>query len=351
MRAFGAAVAGLLYVNYNKYIHPSSLSIANSAEGLLGVIAGGSGTLGGPIAGAALITIAQELLLGLYRALEHAARLRVLGHRAGCSGGNCSGPAEARGAQGRSKAMTAPALDIQNLFKKFGGLPATRNVTMRVEVGERRLILGPNGAGKTTLFNQITGDIAPTSGSIRLFGLEITGLPPSRRAHLGIARTYQIITLFQKDTLEHNVMLALLGLSRRRYDMFRPLASMPQMREKARRALGQVGLDQSGQRKVSDLSYGEKRRLEIALALAQEPKLLLLDEPMAGLSTEERTTVRNLIASIPRSTTLVMIEHDMDSALSLVDKVTLLHYGQVLADGDREAVVAAPQTREVYLGL
>jgi len=247
--------------------------------------------------------------------------------------------------------MTVPALDIHNLFKRFGGLPATRNVTMRVEVGERRLILGPNGAGKTTLFNQITGDIAPTSGSIRLFGREITGLSPSRRAHLGIARTYQIITLFQKDTLEHNVMLALLGLSRRRYDMFRSLASMPDMREKARQALGQVGLDQSGQRKVSDLSYGEKRRLEIALALAQDPKLLLLDEPMAGLSTEERMTVRNLIASIPRSTTLVMIEHDMDSALSLVDKVTLLHYGEVLADGDRQTVVAAPQTREVYLGL
>jgi branched-chain amino acid transport system ATP-binding protein len=247
--------------------------------------------------------------------------------------------------------MTVPALDIQNLFKRFGGLPATRHVTMRVEAGERRLILGPNGAGKTTLFNQITGDIAPTSGSIRLFGQEITNLPPSHRAHLGVARTYQIITLFQKDTLEHNVMLALLGLSRRRYDMFRPLASMPDLRDKARQALGQVGLDQSGQRRVSDLSYGEKRRLEIALALAQEPKLLLLDEPMAGLSTEERATVRNLIAAIPRSTTLVMIEHDMDSALSLVDKVTLLHYGQVLVDGEREMVVAAPQTREVYLGL
>ena len=247
--------------------------------------------------------------------------------------------------------MTAPALDIQNLFKKFGGLPATRHVTLRVEVGERRLILGPNGAGKTTLFNQITGDIAPTSGSIRLFGLEITGLPPSRRAHLGIARTYQVITLFQKDTLEHNVMLALLGLSRRRYDMVRPLASMPQMRERAQRALARVALDHVAQRKVSDLSYGEKRRLEIALALAQEPKLLLLDEPMAGLSTEERTTIRNLIAAIPRTTTLVMIEHDMDSALSLVDKVTLLHYGQVLVDGDRETVVANPQTREVYLGL
>ncbi len=247
--------------------------------------------------------------------------------------------------------MTAPALDIQHLFKRFGGLPAIRDVTMRVEAGERRLILGPNGAGKTTLFNHIAGDIAPTSGSIRLFGLDITRLAPSRRAHLGIARTYQIITLFQKDTLEHNVMLALLGLSRRRFDMFRPLASVPGMRDKARAALAQVNLDHLSQRRVSDLSYGEKRRLEIALALAQQPTLLLLDEPMAGLSTEERATVRNLIAAIPRSTTLVMIEHDMDSALNLADKVTLLHHGQVLVDGDREAVVADRQTREVYLGL
>ncbi len=247
--------------------------------------------------------------------------------------------------------MTAPALDIQNLFKKFGGLPATRHVSMKVEVGERRLILGPNGAGKTTLFNQITGDIAPTAGSIRLFGQEITGLPPARRAHLGIARTYQIITLFQKDTLAHNVMLALLGLSRRRYDMFRPLGSMPEMHEHALRALDQVGLRDLAQRRVSELSYGEKRRLEIALALAQHPRLLLLDEPMAGLSREERATIRNLIAAIPRSTTLVMIEHDIDSALSLVDKVTLLHHGEVLVDGDRETVVADPQTREVYLGL
>jgi branched-chain amino acid transport system ATP-binding protein len=247
--------------------------------------------------------------------------------------------------------MTVPALEIQHLFKKFGGLPAIRDVTMRVEVGERRLILGPNGAGKTTLFNHIAGDIAPTSGSIRLFGRDITGMPASRRAHLGVARTYQIVTLFQKDTLEHNVMLAQLGLSRRRFDMFRPLASMPQMREKARQALAQVALDHVARRKVSDLSYGEKRRLEIVLALVQEPKLLLLDEPMAGLSTEERTSIRNLIAAIPRSTTLVMIEHDMDSALSLVDKVTLLHFGQVLVDGDREKVVADPQTREVYLGL
>jgi branched-chain amino acid transport system ATP-binding protein len=247
--------------------------------------------------------------------------------------------------------MTTPALDIQHLFKKFGGLPAIRDVTMRVEVGERRLILGQNGAGKTTLFNHIAGDIAPTSGSIRLFGQDITRMPAARRAHLGIARTYQIVTLFQKDTLEHNVMLAQLGLSRRRFDMFRPLASMPQMRERARQALARVALDQVAHRKVSDLSYGEKRRLEIALALVQEPKLLLLDEPMAGLSTEERATIRNLIAAIPRSTTLVMIEHDMDSALSLVDKVTLLHFGQVLVDGDREKVVADPQTREVYLGL
>ncbi|MDE2361220.1 MAG: ABC transporter ATP-binding protein [Hyphomicrobiales bacterium] len=247
--------------------------------------------------------------------------------------------------------MTTPALFIDNLHKRFGGLPATRDVTMRVAQGERRLVIGPNGAGKTTLFNQITGDIAPTSGAIYLFGADVTRLSPAQRAHRGIARTYQIITLFQKDTLEHNVMLALLGLSRRRFDILRPLSRFPDMRAAAREALALVGLDGAADRTVSALAYGEKRRLEIALALAQKPKLLLLDEPMAGLSLEERKSVKSLIASIPRTTTLVMIEHDMDTALDLADAVTLLHYGKVLVDGSPQAVISDPQTREVYLGV
>ncbi|MEA2861411.1 MAG: branched-chain amino acid transport system ATP-binding protein [Methylobacteriaceae bacterium] len=242
------------------------------------------------------------------------------------------------------------ALETRGLTKFFGGLPATQNVSIRINVGERRLIIGPNGAGKTTLFNQITGDLRPTSGTIHLFGREVTRLPAQRRAHLGMSRTYQIITLFSADTLEHNVMLGLLGLSSARWNMVRPASFYPQLREEARAALDRVGLLHLAQRKVAELAYGEKRRVEIAMALAQQPRLLLLDEPLAGLSAEERASVTKLIAAIPREMTLIMIEHDMDTALELAETMTLLHYGKVLADGSRDAVIADPQTREVYLG-
>jgi len=242
------------------------------------------------------------------------------------------------------------ALEIINLKKFFGGLPATRDVSLAIRPGERRLIIGPNGAGKTTLFNQITGDFLPTSGQIKLFGRDITRLKPYQRAHLGLSRTYQIITLFTNDTLEHNIVLGLLGLTRERWDMFQPLSSRGDLKEEAQHVLGLVGLKHLADRRVSEIAYGEKRRVEIAMALSQKPKVLLLDEPLAGLSSAERTTIKELIASIPRQTTVVMIEHDMDTALDLAETVTLLHYGQVIVDGDRDAVVSDEKTREVYLG-
>ena len=242
------------------------------------------------------------------------------------------------------------ALSIRGLSKSFGGLPATRNVDLAIEAGERRLIIGPNGAGKTTLFNLITGDLAPDAGTIRLFDTDITALPTHRRAHLGMARTYQIITLFNRDTIAHNLALGLLALSPRRHHMFTPLARHTDLREKALETLERVGLKEFADRPISAISYGEKRRVEIALALAQRPRLLLLDEPLAGLSLEERGAVQTLIAAIPRETTIIMIEHDMDVALEYAERITLLHYGEVLADGTRADVVANPRTREVYLG-
>jgi branched-chain amino acid transport system ATP-binding protein len=243
-----------------------------------------------------------------------------------------------------------PVLQIERLHKSFGGLPATQDVSLTVAEGERRLLIGPNGAGKTTLFNQITGDLRPNSGSIRFYGREVARLPPHQRAHLGMARTYQIITLFRRDTLERNVALALLGLMRGRWDMLRPLGVQPGLLEEARRVLGLVGLAQAARMPAGTLAYGEQRRLEIALALAQKPRLLLLDEPLAGLSAEERSSVRQLIAGISRDVTVVMIEHDMDTALDLAETITLLHHGKVIVDGSREAVLADPRTREVYLG-
>jgi branched-chain amino acid transport system ATP-binding protein len=246
--------------------------------------------------------------------------------------------------------MTAPALLIENLHKSFRGVIATQDVSLRVEPGERRLLIGPNGAGKTTLFNQIAGDLKPGAGRIALFGTDVTRLPPHRRAHMGLARTYQILTLFPRENLLRNVALALLGLRATRWNMFRSVCNDHALHVEAAAALVRVGLDRLAERPVAELSYGEKRRLEIALALAQKPRLLLLDEPLAGLSTGERETVRQVIADIPRSTTVVLIEHDMDVALDLADTVTLLQFGAVIVDGTRDEVIADPRTREVYLG-
>jgi branched-chain amino acid transport system ATP-binding protein len=242
------------------------------------------------------------------------------------------------------------ALEVVNLKKAFGGLAVTQNVSLSIRPGERRLIIGPNGAGKTTLFNQISGDMRPNSGAIRLFGSDITRLPPYKRAHFGLSRTYQIITLFAGDTLEHNVTLGLLGLRSARWQMWRPLSFYSNMLAEARRTLDAVGLLPLATHPISDIAYGERRRVELAMALAQKPRLLLLDEPLAGLSNTERSTVKSLIASIPRETTIIMIEHDMDTALDLAETVTLLNYGRVIVDGERDAVIADERTREVYLG-
>jgi branched-chain amino acid transport system ATP-binding protein len=242
------------------------------------------------------------------------------------------------------------ALTVNSLCKSFGGLRVTADVNLTVAPGERRLIIGPNGAGKTTLFNLITGELAPDSGSIHLFDQEITRVASRRRAHLGMARTYQIITLFPQDTIVRNVMLALLGLSPLRWN---PLIRFEQQRhlmENARAALARVGLDHIAERPLSQTSYGERRRVEIAMALAQSPKLLLLDEPFAGLSIDERRDVQQLILAIPRDVTIVMIEHNMDVALEFAEKITLLHFGEVIVEGTRAEVVDNPRTREVYLG-
>jgi len=242
------------------------------------------------------------------------------------------------------------ALVVDQLTKSFGGLRVTRNVNLNVQQGERRLIIGPNGAGKTTLFNLITGELAPDGGSVHLFGRDITRVPTRKRTHLGMARTYQIITLFAHDAIEHNVKLALLGLSPLRWNPAAPLSAQNHLTVQARDALRRVGLEHIAERPLAKTSYGERRRVEIAMALAQNPKLVLLDEPFAGLSIDERQDVRKLLIAIPREVTIVMIEHDMDVALDLADRITLLHFGEVIVEGTRAEVVADSRTREVYLG-
>jgi branched-chain amino acid transport system ATP-binding protein len=183
-----------------------------------------------------------------------------------------------------------------------------------------------------------------------LFDRDITRVASRKRAHLGMARTYQIITLFTRDTILRNATLALLGLSPLRWNPWVALHRQQHLIDQARAALKRVGLDHIADRPLTETSYGEKRRVEIAMALAQNPKVLLLDEPFAGLSIDERRDVRQLLTSIPRDVTIVMIEHDMDTALELADRITLLHFGEVIVEGTRAEVVADPRTREVYLG-
>ena len=246
--------------------------------------------------------------------------------------------------------MSSPALHIAGLCKTFGGLHVTRSVDLEVAQGERHLLIGPNGAGKTTLFNLIAGDLRPTAGSIRLLGRDVTALAPATRAQLGLARTYQIVTLFGRDTLLHNVKLALLGRSPSRWRHWGSFDHDTALSERGRAVLDSVGLGAKADLPLERTSYGEKRRLEIAMALAQEPQVLLLDEPLAGLSAQERETVTELLRTIDRKITIVMIEHDMEAALAFADRVTLLHYGEVILGGTRQQVVSDPRTREIYLG-
>jgi branched-chain amino acid transport system ATP-binding protein len=245
--------------------------------------------------------------------------------------------------------MTA-ALEIRDLRKSFGGIAVTQGVSLTMQPGERRLVIGPNGAGKTTLFGLIAGEIRPDGGSIRIFGEDVTRLPVQARARFGLSRTYQIITLFPGDTLAHNVVLGLLALKPLRHNPGADLSAHVALHDRAVELLEGVGLGAKALHRVRDVSYGEQRRVELAIGLAQEPKLLLLDEPLAGLSQDERTVVQRLIARVPRETAILMIEHDMDVALEFAEQITVLHYGKVLVEGDRKTVVDHPKTREIYLG-
>jgi len=248
--------------------------------------------------------------------------------------------------------MSGPsaALAVERLTKSFGGLLVTASVDLAVEPGERRLIIGPNGAGKTTLFNLITGELRPDRGTVTLFGRDITRTPGWHRAHLGISRTYQIITLFPRETLLRNVTLSLLGRSPLRWNPVARLEGQTALIGRAREALARVGLEHLAGRPLSQTSYGERRRVEIAMALAQDPRILLLDEPFAGLSIEERRDVLQLVSGIPRDVTIVMIEHDMDVALDFAERISVLHFGEVVVEGTRREVVDHPRTREIYLG-
>ncbi len=250
----------------------------------------------------------------------------------------------------RGMSGTTLALRLTGVSKSFGGLMAVGGVSLDVAPGERRAIIGPNGAGKTTLFSLISGEALPSGGRIELFGRDITTLPPHRRAALGLARTYQITNLFPRLTVLDNCVLAAQALLPIKFHAHRALSRYPAVLDRARQVLDAVGLGAKAGATVRDLSHGEQRQLEIALALAGSPRLLLLDEPTAGLSPAESALMTALLRTLDPGITLLIIEHDMDVAFQLTDRITVLHYGQVVADGLREDVTRNPLVQEIYLG-
>jgi len=246
--------------------------------------------------------------------------------------------------------MTAPLLATVALSRAFGALAALNRVSLEVAPRERRAIIGPNGAGKTTLFNVITGQLAPTAGRILLEGTPIGGLSPHAVARRGISRSFQRNNLFPKLPVEENLRLAAAATAPGTWDLLGSIARRRGPLDRAREVAGVIGLSERLGEPAGRLSYGEQRQLEVGVALATAPRLLLLDEPTAGMSPEETRRMTRMLEALPREVTLLIIEHDMDVVGSLADRVTVLHYGEVLTEGTFAQVKADPRVYEVYLG-
>jgi branched-chain amino acid transport system ATP-binding protein len=241
-------------------------------------------------------------------------------------------------------------LRTEHLARAFGSLVVTNNVNLTVEPGERHVIIGPNGAGKTSLINQIGGQLAPSSGRIFVKGTDVTGWPPNRVSRLGVARTFQRNNLFQNLSVIENLRLAVEARRGRPLDFLTPVARGGGLIGRAEELMQRVHLA-GGARLARNLSYGEQRQLEIGVALAGEPDLLLLDEPTSGMSPTETQRMIDLIAGLPRALSILMIEHDMKVVFSLADRITVLYYGEVLATGPPAEIQANARVREVYLGM
>ena len=246
--------------------------------------------------------------------------------------------------------MADALLEIEDLSKRFGGVVASDAIALAVPQGELHAIIGPNGAGKTTLIGQLAGEIAPDAGRIRFAGRDITGLPIFRRSQLGLARSFQITSLFLDFTVLDNVALAVQAHAGHSFRFWRDARNESELRAPARAALARVGLVGRADVVVSNLSHGEHRQLEIAMALATAPRMLLLDEPMAGMGPDESARMVKTLRELKRELTILLIEHDMEAVFALADRITVLVYGRIIASGTPEAIRANAEVRQAYLG-
>jgi len=245
---------------------------------------------------------------------------------------------------------TAPCLRLDRVSRHFGGLKAVDNVTLDVRMGARHALIGPNGAGKTTLFNVISGEASATTGTIRFLDADVTKEPPHTRAARGMARTFQIIRLFPSLTVRENMLMACQALDPVKYAMLRPLSSCRSLTARTDALLDEFGLANLRHAAARHLSYGDQRKLEVALSMAGRPRLLLLDEPMAGLSGGEREAMQRLLSRLDPAMAVLLIEHDMDVAFGFADTVTVLTHGAVLIQGTTDEVGRDERVQRSYLG-
>jgi branched-chain amino acid transport system ATP-binding protein len=242
------------------------------------------------------------------------------------------------------------ALAVNAVSKSFGGVHAVRSANLIVPIGERRALIGPNGAGKTTLFNVIAGEMTADEGEIEIFGIDITKKSVQDRARLGLGRTYQISQLFLELSVEENLFLAGGANKRIEFHMARSWRDYKDFRDWAHQVAEQVGLADHLDKKVSEISHGLQRQLEVGMAIAMRPRLIMLDEPAAGLSPSERVTLTGLIKDLPEEVTLILIEHDMEVVLDIAEKITVLHRGSVIAEGTPAEIKQNHLVQDVYLG-
>ena len=246
--------------------------------------------------------------------------------------------------------MSLAILNVSNLSKTFGGVVATDHLNLEIKHGELHAVIGPNGAGKTTLIAQLSGETLPDSGEIIFREENITALPPFKRSRLGIARSFQITSLMLEMDVIDNITLATLAQDNHSYKFWKPARDDIDLQKSALNALKEIGLEKRAFEKVGNLSHGEHRQLEIAMALATQPHLLLLDEPMAGMGTEEGRKILKILQKLKRRKTILLIEHDMDVVFALADRITVLVYGRVIASGSPQSIKENEKVREAYLG-
>jgi ABC-type branched-subunit amino acid transport system ATPase component/ABC-type branched-subunit amino acid transport system permease subunit len=381
-----AGVSGVLYTYSTQFISPTVLGVETSFEAMLMVIIGGAGTLSGPLIGAAVVTGLRNylsvffeswvIILGLgYIITVFFAPQGILGllprrWRAASGVGQEAAAADetttALEDQETLAELTRPPADhaalevsgggkvetlrLEGVGKTFDHVRAVHEVSLTVYSGTRRVILGPNGAGKTTLFNLITGVYKPSAGDIYLFGENVTAMAPHSRSRMGLGRTFQVTNLFPSLTVMNNVRLGVLGVRRKKYAMHVPVTWLDDVNERCQKLLEMAGMWDERDTEVANLSYGHQRQLELIVTLASDPQVLLLDEPAAGLSLAESRSMVQLIKALDPGLTVLIIEHDMDVAFEVANEVTVMHQGEVLAEGSVEEIRANETVREVYFG-